>query len=253
MPVYSHRMMHDLSSSLISMSQTFFSRMPLILEPDEFLAAFVVPEHVAKLREVEELAGFIGVTSINSDVVGHEGTALKVEIGFGIRPPVILPRYVTGGLQSTCPEHVRERIAAWIDERLRFGRAFGDAYDALNHLNEVCADTRAMTIMLPCFPNIMGSISDDAEAKTTKRAQALAHSKSVGQLPRLPREVKERLQEVSAIVNSVALMKDAPTPEIPNQHARIVRSTYHASHADDRYNIFDADKPMQQARHATIL
>lgn len=252
MPVYSYRMMSDLTSSLEGMARTFFSRMPLLLDPDEFIAAFIAPEHVGKLREVEELVGFTGMNVLNTDVPTTDGVAIKVTIGFGMRPPVILPRYAANGLQPTCPDHVRERIVAWADERLRFGYAFGDAFDALQSLNEICADKRALVTMLPCFPTIMGSISDDAEAKTTKTAQAMAQNKSVSKLPRLPREVKERLLEVSAIVNSVSLMKDAPLPETPKHYAMMQRDQY-KSLQHTRFNIFDLDKPMQHARSSTFI
>jgi hypothetical protein len=252
MAVYSGRSMLELTTSLSNMSRTFFSRMPLILEPDEFVAAFIAPEHVTKLREVEELIGFTGLNSCQAGVSSGSGVNLSLAIDFGIRPPIILPRYVVGGLQPTCPDHIRERIVHWVDERLRFGAAFGDAYDALLELNAICPDARTITTLFPCFPNILASISEDAEARTTKRAQALAQSKSVGVLPRLPREVKNRLQEVSAIVNSVALLKDAPLPETPRQHARLTRRE-DSSPTDTRYHIFDTGKPMQQARDASFL
>jgi hypothetical protein len=252
MAVYSHRMMNDLYSSLSTMATTFFSRMPLMLDPDEFVAAFIAPEHVGKLRDVEELVGHVGTSNFGVDIAGTDGVKLPWTVVFGFRPPIILPAYVKGGLQSTCPDHVLDKITAWVDERVRFGRVFGDAYDALGELNEVCTDVRAISTMLPCFPVIMGSITEDADAKTSKRAQSLTQSKRFGQLPALPREVKSRLLEVSAIVSSVSLLKDSPIPETPKFHACIQRNPY-GSQGSTRVNIFDGAKAMQVARRAAFM
>lgn len=244
MSVYSHRMMSDLYTSLDALADTFFCRMPLILTPDEFIAGFIAPEHVPTLREVEELVGHIGTSGTSQSYHVEGMRTLDVIVAFGQRAPIILPRYVSSGFQPTCPDEVRQKVLAWVKERVEFGYAFGDAYDALNELNEICADTRAMAAMLPCFTAIMAGISDDSEAKTTKRAQHLSQNKSVGRLPRLPRQVKDRLLEVSAIVNSVSLMKDAPIPETPKHHARLAHNQ-HAPANGERQNIFRAGSAMK--------
>jgi hypothetical protein len=241
MPVYSHRMMSDLHYSLDKLAVMFFERMPLVLAPDEFIAAFIAPEHVTTLRQVEELVGHTGGTSARFTVPVDGKCDLKVTVDFGMRPPIILPRYISGGVQPTCPDEVSQKIMHWVNERVDFGYAFGDAADALNALNDVCVDVRAMTAMLPCFTTIMAGISDDSEAKTTKRAQSLNHNKSVGRLPRLPRQVKDRLLEVSAIVSSVSLLKDAPIPETPKEHARFRVDSYSSVARTFRPNIFQAE------------
>lgn len=253
MTAYSHRMLSDLEVSLHNLATQFFSRMPLILDPDEFIAAFIAPEHVEKLQDVRELVGHVGRDAITTNIAPRDGMGVPGwSITFGFRPPIILPQYVTHGLQPTCPDHIHEKIIAYIDERMRFGRAFGDALDALRELNSICEDAETITILMPCFPVIVGSISDDSEAKTTKRAQKLAQSKRVGKLPRLPRQVKDRLQEVSSIVNSVSLMRDAPIPETPKMHARFIYNEYDGSPRADG-NIFDVHALPTNTRVGSFL
>lgn len=252
MPLYSYRTMNSLTEALERMARNFFDRMPLILTPDDFLSAFIAPEHVGKLREIEELVGFLGHNATKTSLVGRCGVSTPALVSFGIRPPVILPLYVPGGMQHTCPENVRDVITVWTDERLRLGHMFGDALDGLHALNEICDDKQALVTLFPCFPTIMGSISEDLDAQTTKTAQAMAQRRRASALPKLPREVKDRLLEVSAVVNSVALVKDSEMIDTPKHHARIQSDPYGLPN-HSRYNIFDVGKSMQAARRASFL
>ena len=211
MAVYHHRMRTNIINSLRALSVTYFERMPLILSPEDFIAAFINPEHVEKLKDVEELVGRIGRDAFEASISTGPHN-LRTRVFFGAKAPIILPRYVSRGLQPTCPDNVRAKIDHWAAERISAGFAFGDIHDGINYLNEVSQDVRAMAMMIPCLPLIMASISDDEEAKTTIKARKLANDKSFGKLPRLPREVRDRLREASSIVNSVTLLSEAQVP-----------------------------------------
>jgi hypothetical protein len=237
MPAFSTKRIESLISALERVANYYFSKMPLILSPEEIISAFVNPDHIAKLREVEELVGFVGRTDFQF-TMHIDGCSLPLRVGFNRRPPILLPQYVTGGLQPTCDEATLATIHGWAGERLRLGFAFGDVHDALNQLNYVCQDPNAMATLLPCLPYLMSMINDDEEAGTTKSARKLAQNKSVGRLPRLPLEVKQRLQEVSAIVNSASLLADAPIPETKPMHAVMSYDPYGRGFGQARTNIF---------------
>jgi hypothetical protein len=239
MPVYSHKMITNLSYSLDNLAGMFFSKMPLILTPSEFVAGFINPDHVEKLNDVQELVGHVGRTDTTSKLADTDGVVIPVYITFGGRPPIILPQYTSGGLQPTCPNDVREKVTSWVTERVRFGDAFGDARDAIHELNQLCSDVETMSALLPCLPLVMSNISADEDSKTTKRAQSLAHNKKVRVIPRILRETKNRLIEVSSIVNSASLLGDAPVPETPKNHAHIVLRQWHNNERPKRTNIFD--------------
>lgn len=220
MAVVSWKTLEVYTSSLKSLAEKFFDRTPLTLSGDEFVAAFIHPDHIEKLREVQALVGFVGSSSCSSTLATSDGQTATVGVSFYGSSPVILPQYVKRGLQPTCPQPVHDKIMAWIDDRVKFGTAFGDAIDAIGYLNDTCGDLRAMSIMLPCLATVMGQVSDDADNKTVKRARKLSSQRSFGALPKMPLATKQRLVEVSALVNSVTLVLDATPPEMQRGDAR---------------------------------
>lgn len=253
MPVYSYKMVNNLEAALSALATMFFSKMPLELTPDEFIAAFINPEHIEKLNDVEKLVGYVGRSVVNCNLSSNGPERLPVSITFGVRAPIILPQYVDGGIQPTCPDDVRDKITSWVTERVRFGDAFGDTLDAIRELNALCNDVNTMSTLLPCLPLVMSSISDDEDAKTNKRAQSLANNKKVGTVPRILRETKNRLIEISSIVNSASLLRDAPVPEAPKFHAHANRYGWKEIERPARTHIFDVGSPMQSSRRATFI
>ena len=235
MAVYAYKLMEQLQTSLATLAFTMNAKTPLVLAGKEFLAAFVSPDHKAMLLEVQEICkpstGIYAATSLES----ADGTLLKVALAFSGEAPVILPQYIRHGLQPTCPDDVREKIAAWVEQRMSVGRAFGDVRDALVYLNENCGDARAMAVMLPCFATVMGGISDDANSVAVKRAKKLTSVKGFGSLPRLPAQVRQRIAEASTVVNASTLMNDAAYPA--TKHHDVVFG-FHQLERDMRANIF---------------
>lgn len=237
MPAFSNKRIEALTNTLKRIADNYFARMPLILSPEEAISAFIHPDHITKLREVEELVGFAGSTSISSSL-NIDGAALPIRVAFSRRAPIMLPHYVSNGLQPTCDEAVSAMIHGWASERLRLGYAFGDVHDALGYLNYACHGPNTMAALLPCLPYLLSSINDDEEAGTTKAARKLAQNKSIGRMPRLPLEVKQRLQEVSAIVNSASLLDDAPDPTVKPMHGAMTYQEYGRGLKSTRVNIF---------------
>lgn len=221
MAVFSPRAISDFDAALRRMASTFFDKTKLVLSGDEFIAAFIQPDHVPKLKEVQELVGFAGASFLNTTLFDSAGTGYSVQLMFTGSAPVIVPQYCGKGTQPNAPASVNAKLTEWLDERAKMGAAFGDTIDAMNFLNTACGDAQAMSLMLPCLPTIMGQVSDDAANRTVQRARKLTDIKSFGKLPALPPEVRRRLMEVSAIVNSVTLMLDAAPVEAPRHAATV--------------------------------
>ena len=249
MAVYSHRMISLLTTSLETMANTMFSKSSLVISGDEFLAAFVDPSHLSMLREVQQMCKPSLSSSAATVFHAESGETVNLAIQFGGVAPVILPQYVSHGFQPTCPQDIRDRFSTWINERLNFGMAFGDAWDAIEYLNDTCGDVEAMTLLLPCIPSIMAGITTDSESKTVKRAQKLASINRFGKLPRLPRQVTQRLAEVSALVNAVTLMQDAPDPSLKRHDALFrVGTVSNNVRANVFYQNVDPNTPVPVAR-----
>lgn len=244
MAVFNPRTLDTFTGALRSMAATYFDRTKLILSGDEFITAFVDQNHVAKLKEVQELVGFSGASFLNTSLFDSAGTGYNAHLAFTGNAPVIVPQYCGKGVQPDAPAEVVTKITEWLDSRASMGAAFGDALDAMVALNSLCGDAQAMTIMLPCLPTIMGQVSTDADNRTVQRARKLTSIKSFGKLPALPPQVRQRLMEVSAIVNSVTLMLDTPVQETKRYDAAVsvvqIRN-------NPRRNILD------DAAHATFI
>ena len=209
MTAFSPKQFAELTGSLNSIASNFHDRTALTLTGDEFVDAFINPDHVEKLKDVEELVGMVASGSFNSEItVGAE--LATVSVWFAGKQPIIVPRYTRHGLQPTASQAVRDKIEGWINERVRIGVAFGDAHDALRYLNDTCGDAKAVAVMLPCLVTIMSTVSTDPDSKTTQRARKIAAKSSFGTLPALPLEVKNRLREIAAVVNGAAMTTDAP-------------------------------------------
>ncbi len=241
MPVYAYRMITDMTESLRNIGRNFFAKTPLVLSPDEFVAAFIDPDHVPKLREVQELVGFVGASSLYTSIPTSLGFKIKANIAFAGSAPIILPQYSRHGLQASCPDDIRAKVTKWADDRYSYGTAFGDAVDAIVWLNDQCGDLRAMSVMLPCIASVMSGISDQEDSKTNKRARKLVEQTRFGKLPKLPGPVKQRLMEVSALVNATTLVKDAPFPTT-KLHEAVVQF-YELISAPVRVNIFWGEDP----------
>lgn len=249
MPVYSPKIMLDIKKSLESIAAHLTARTNLFLTGEEFIAAFVNPEHAPKLRDVQAMVGFVGSGSVHTNLYTSQDLKIRCYIGFRSNPPIILPRYVSNGIQPTCPPAIMEKLVEWADERYRIGCMFGDALDAIEYLNAESGDARAMAIMLPALVTIMAKNSTQEDDRMVKRAKKINDSKGFGSLPRMTPVNRERLKEISALINMAAMLESTPVPTLKNDgDGAVSLSTIPSS---DRANIFDAGDALQ--RRATFL
>lgn len=211
MPVFRPNTLTDLDQATRNIADVFYAKTMLVLTPDEFINGFVDPTHLSLLREAQSLIGSVGSTSMVTKIA-PEGEEFQMagDLAFYGRPPVPLPLYIQEGMQPTCPPEIRGKIKSWAADRARFGRAFGVVRESLLYLSSVCVDTRAMTLCLPCLPQLMASTSEDENAYMVKRAQKLAQRTAVPKLPRLEPALKAALHEASAMVQAAAMAASAP-------------------------------------------
>lgn len=219
MPVYAYRAIEEVKTSLKSLAEKVAARLTLNISGEEFLQAFVVPEHVTAIRGVMDLVGMSDNNARSTVLATSRGYRFQTAVTFSGSAPILIPQYVSGGLARTCPDALRERIIGWTDDRARFGLAFGDVMDSLDFLNNNCGDLKAMSIFSPCLPSIIRNISDDADSRSAKRARSLASSNRFGKLPKMAPEAKARLLEASAVINSATLLLEAPVPGLKRHDA----------------------------------
>lgn len=212
MAVFTWRTMDDIKGAVSIYAQRLLSGSVFILPPDEFIAAFIEPDHVAPLKQTQDLVGFVGNTTATMKLWTSDKVQTFASCTFGTNePPIILPHYVSSGVTRHAPDAVRSKIQNWLDERYRLGRMFGDAWDSIYWLNDNCGNAAAMAVMFPALPSLLKTSAPDAEAVNAKRAQRIVGAKSFGSLPKLPREVKARMKECSDLMLSVSMLEAPAT------------------------------------------
>lgn len=213
MAVFSWRTMDALQTGVKTLSSRLLGSSHLVLSADEFIEAFINPDHVGPLKQTQALVGAFGSYAQTFKLYqGEQRTCYGAYCTFGYNePPIIIPRYVEKeGVRSTAPEPVAQKISSWLDERVRLGNMFGDALDALHWLNDNCGNAAAMAVMFPALPTILKAFDPEPDSSSSKKARKIADAKSFGSLPRLPREVKQRMIDCSDLLLTTSMLEAAP-------------------------------------------
>lgn len=214
MAVYQYKSLEVLLDKLRGMGGVFVDRTTLTLTHDEFIQAYIEPDHVSKLREANQLVGTMATGNGSGILTYVPMSAGEIQVYASyLSEPILMPAYCRDGMRPSAPPEIREKVMAWADQRYEFGCAMGDAYLGLRYLNGCCKNVAAMVALMPCLPAIMAHNTVDGEMMA-KRAQKAAVTGRTPELPPLPRAMKERLREVSAVVNAITLMLNADTPTV---------------------------------------
>ena len=216
------------------------SKSSLYLTKDEFIEAFIQPEHVSKIREVYNLLGERRTSpaqvTLNTDA--HDTfPRLSVDVVFYDDPGVFLPSYSKAWFNIGTPAGTK--IIEWASDRRRIGLVVGDAIDAVEVLNTMCGNALALSVCFPAIGSIMtrsSSHTDQAyidKDPIVRRGRDIGNGKSIGSMPSLPREVIDRIRTASATVQALLLTEDAIMSAPKGVLVRISASRY----ADQRFTM----------------
>jgi hypothetical protein len=218
MSVLSYSQITEVLNTMRTVCGNTLVKSPCYLTREQFIEAFIQPDHVDKLREVHDLIGSPGAGSRNIKVqtaITDADTPLVSYMSFLKNPGILVPDYIRASYDPTTD--AGKVIMAWAAERREIGLLLGDAYSALSTLNEMCGNAKALALMFPALTPIMarvgttntggGQINEDSPM--AKRARAITKAKSVGSLPSLPREVIERIRSASAMVSAMIMAEEA--------------------------------------------
>lgn len=195
---------------------------PLYLTKDEYIEAFIHPDHVEKLREVYTLLGESRMEPARSVINCNQSDSderVPVHVVYLASVDVIVPKYAETTMNFGTP--AANKIVEWAAERRRLGMILGDAVDALSSLNEICGNALAMAVAFPALGSLMTRSSTFKEQAmvdkdpVVRRGRTIGSGKSIGALPTLPREVTERLRTASALVQALILSEDASVERPP--------------------------------------
>lgn len=197
------------------------------LTADEFITAFIDPNHATKLKETAELvypgdARNTGNTAFKMQLKDNR-SHLTGYISIGRSIPIMIPHYIQYGPSSWSGESaIYDRLMDWAEERYRIGCVLGDAIDALGMLNGVCGNAAAMNLVFPALTSVMAKAAGaDEKHPLRRRADAIVKAKSFGELPALPREVIDRIKMAAATVQALFLV-EYRTPLALEKNASVV-------------------------------
>lgn len=211
MGVFSPNTTYDLQMQVKRLAERFFATRPLVFTDAEFIEGFIQAEHIEILKQTEDMCGLIGNTGSTSfEAKTTSNVPINLILLFRGNSPIIMPHYINKGLQKDAPEELRERLQAWVDERFLYGCVFGDVYDAVERLNVVCAEAKAMNVLLPILPTLLRNITVEADSRTSKRARKLSEMRGVSSMPVLPRTVTTRIQECCHLLTAANMIDSVP-------------------------------------------
>lgn len=226
MAVFTWRTMDEIRGGVRKLASRLISSHTLTLTPQEFIDSFISPEHVDVLNTTAKIVGHVGAESARVKLSTLSGVKFDCSLMFGASmPPIILPTYVAQGPCPTAPDEIVEKLNAWLEERVRLGRYFGDSLDALSWLNDNCGNANAMAVMFPALPTILRTYDSDPDSQANKRAVKMTNAKSFGTLPKLPREVKARFIECSDLLLTVSMLEGDADQKVKRSHACFYNAT----------------------------
>lgn len=218
--IFSPARLDLIKNAFVMRASKFFQVQAHMMTNQDFIDAYIRPEHVAILNTTREICGDVGGHAFGVGI-NHRADFLGVRhapvaMSFVGAPPIIIPLYVSRA--SHDDEHpVVVKLAEWLRERIRQGLLLGDALDSFAFLNNTCADARAFRVVFPAISLLVNDCarSDDPKDPMRKLAARIQGNQEVRTLPRLPREVMQRLIAASDIINTTSLMEaDAEMPRV---------------------------------------
>jgi len=202
------KLLDEVQRRIKAIGENYYGLNEVRLTPNEFIQAFIMPEHVPVLMRASELCGGIAVNS-SYPMKLHPENDPEVRVTLRLRGdcPVPIPTYVGNGLSEQCPSLLRDRIMSWVTDRVYAGDILGDLYDAITIFDRTLHNLRSFAIMVPCLPMIVQSLRNGSYEKILKKMGKGTDFK----LPNLPPEVAERVQKSNAFYTGLSMLTIKPT------------------------------------------
>lgn len=203
----------------------------LSLEREEFVSLFVQKEHVKQLLDVQEMVGRVASDQSNgfsAREMARGARMVTMQVTTPNGDPILVPAYARNGFSADAPSDLVEKFRDWADERLRVGNAAGLLRVALHWMNSKDIGSKAMSTIAPATLTLLARspVLDRHGNKTDKtdnvdRATRITKSKSIGELPNLPGNVRRAVYAASQVVNSLVMVSDAKPVVCPKRGALI--------------------------------
>jgi len=208
------RLLESVKQRIKNTAERYFNLNEIRLTENELIQAFILPEHVPVLMQANTLCGGLNTSSsYKMKVCPENDPMVRVSLRFRDEAPIPIPTYVDNGLSDQCPALLRDRITAWITDRINAGDMLGDLCDAITVFDRTLPDLRSFAIMVPCLPMIVQSLNE----KRNERVLNKLNKGTNFSLPRLPPEVVERVQKGNAFYIGLSMITASASPRSANE------------------------------------
>lgn len=236
MAVFKSWQIEEFRSGLHTFARYALNKTPIYLTRDEFVEAFINPDHVDRLKDVYDLVGAEKPDAFVCSPYDFEPeVAAPISVHFLTTPNVLIPGYAHRTFNRYTPAGIK--VANFISERKRMGLLLGDAKDALPWLNEHCGTAKSMSMVFPALTGIMlrsgPKPSADGVGRYEARVNQIIKTKNFGSLPALSKESVKRLQDASALLQALFMAEGATATDAPKDACAIITG---ASWSPDAWN-----------------
>jgi hypothetical protein len=205
----SPRRMTSLETAIKKRGNTLFDACKFEITPKDFVELYINPDHIPILNTTREICGDIGTQwAIESRCETNVAAVpqVRISISFGGKSPIIIPQYVSKGWQAG--EHpLKDQIIEWLNDRITKGILFAQATEAITYLNAICSDFRAFRALFPAISILINDCAGDDPRDPMRKLAARVHkNQDIKSMPRISREAKLKLLEISELITATTLL-----------------------------------------------
>lgn len=137
---------------------------PPELTPNDIYHLLVRPEHVTKLREVDEVVGRVQTHRDVGFLMRSSGIQIGLQVSFAEPLHRLIPAYISAGPHKDADPELLAEVQAWVDRRVEIGMAFAKVKELFRVLNWRLSNPAQMKFYFEGIITLMRSSDMEAQA-----------------------------------------------------------------------------------------
>lgn len=134
----------------------------------------------------------------------------------------LIPHYVDDQNLTPPPCNTRDKIEAWVTERLNHGVEWGRVVEVFRYLQERCTTPQQLRFY---FPGIVTLLVNSDDAKLVQMGSKLRSARTPTEFISLNREAKDYIAAANATLATAQLFLQSPQPHTPDCRAALYSVT----------------------------
>lgn len=238
-PCISYSYYYSIKNTATQVATDAFDKTACHLTNEEFIEAFLEPDHVKELSHVYDLIG--GQTAENQHVLVPNMVAF---MHFRKQPKIMVPKYIAHSLNRN--SDAGRKVVKWAERRRELGIMVADAVEIMDWLNVEAGNAKAFSLVFGALLPIMLAYNPhEPDNFLHTKARSIANTSAIGKIPRFTPEVTERVRECSAMMQAFMMTSDAPNV-IPADTCVTLTGYNGSSALNNHMAIYDRPHPIEQ-------